>query len=128
MRKLLKASFSRLRHASVWGRLRPFRLSKGDLKAVQGDGGWNSPDMVTKRYAHILDENRRRLADEMEQSFYKSKTAEAPVAAAPALAAETLASLLASNPELLKMALESVQLAILANLVLLRYLQAMHQQ
>lgn len=42
----------------------------------------------------------------MEQSFYKGKTEEAP-----ALDAETLASLLASNPELLKKALESVQLA-----------------
>ena len=58
--------------------------------------------MVTKRYAHILDEDRRRLADEMEQSFYKSKTEETPDTAAPALDAEALASLLASNPELLK--------------------------
>ena len=64
-----------------------------------------------KVYAHILDEDRRRLADEMEQSFYKGKTEEAPVTAAPALDAEALASLLASNPELLKKALESVQLA-----------------
>ena len=100
--------FHSLRHTSTGVKL---RLSKGDLKAVQGDGGWNSPDMVTKRYAHILDEDRRRLADEMEQSFYKGKAEEAPVAAAPALDAEALASLLASNPELLKMALKSVQLA-----------------
>ena len=97
--------FHSLRHTSTGVKL---RLSKGDLKAVQGDGGWNSPDMVTKRYAHILDEDRRRLADEMEQSFYKGKAEEAPVAAAPALDAEALASLLASNPELLKMALKSV--------------------
>lgn len=47
----------------------------------------------------------------MEQSFYKSKTEETPDTAAPALDAEALASLLASNPELLKKALESVQLA-----------------
>lgn len=100
--------FHSLRHTSTGVKL---RLSKGDLKAVQDDGGWNSPDMVTKRYAHILDEDRRRLADEMEQSFYKGKAEEAPVAAAPALDAEALASLLASNPELLKKALESVQLA-----------------
>lgn len=100
--------FHSLRHTSTGVKL---RLSKGDLKAVQSDGGWNSPDMVTKRYAHILDEDRRRLADEMEQSFYKGKAEEAPVAAAPALDAEALASLLASNPELLKKALESVQLA-----------------
>ena len=46
-----------------------------------------------------------------KQSFYKGKAEEAPVAAAPALDAEALASLLASNPELLKKALESVQLA-----------------
>ena len=39
--------------------------------------------MVTKRYAHMLDEDRRRLADEMEQSFYKGKAEEAPIAAAP---------------------------------------------
>ena len=57
--------FHSLRHTSTGVKL---RLSKGDLKAVQGDGGWNSPDMVTRRYAHILDEDRRRLADEMEQS------------------------------------------------------------
>ena len=100
--------FHSLRHTSTGVKL---RLSKGDLKAVQGDGGWNSPDMVTKRYAHILDEDRRRLADEMEQSFYKGKTEETPVAVAPSLDAEALASLLASNPELLKKALESVQLA-----------------
>ena len=66
---------------------------------------------VRKRYAHILDEDRRRLADEMEQSFYKGKTEEALVAVAPTLDAEALASLLAGNPELLKKALESVQLA-----------------
>ena len=56
--------FHSLRHTSTGVKL---RLSKGDLKAVQGDGGWNSPDMVTRRYAHILSEDRRRLADEMEQ-------------------------------------------------------------
>ena len=50
--------FHSLRHTSTGVKL---RLSKGDLKAVQGDGGWNSPDMVTRRYAHILDEDRRRL-------------------------------------------------------------------
>ena len=47
----------------------------------------------------------------LSTSFYKGKAEEAPVAAAPALDAEALASLLASNPELLKKALESVQLA-----------------
>ena len=100
--------FHSLRHTSTSVKL---RLSKGDLKAVQGDGGWNSPDMVTKRYAHILDKDRRRLADEMEQSFYKSKTKKPAPAATPALDMQAVISLINNNPELLKKALESVQLA-----------------
>ena len=100
--------FHSLRHTSTGVKL---RLSKGDLKAVQGDGGWNSPDMVTKRYAHILDEDRRRLADEMEQSFYKGKTEEPASTATPTLDVQAIMSLVSSNPELFKKALESVQLA-----------------
>ena len=61
--------FHSIRHTSAGVKL---RLSKGDLKAVQGDGGWNTPDMVTKRYAHILDEDRRNLANEMEDKFYRT--------------------------------------------------------
>ena len=99
--------FHSLRHTSTSVKL---RLSKGDLKAVQGDGGWTSPDMVTKRYAHILDEDCRRLADEMEQSFYKSKTEKPAPAATPALDMQAVIKLI-SNPELLKKALESVQFA-----------------
>ena len=101
--------FHSLRHTSTSVKL---RLSKGDLKAVQGDGGWNSPDMVTKRYAHILDKDRRRLADEMEQSFYKGKAEETtPATTTPALDMQALVSLISANPDLLKKALESVQLA-----------------
>jgi hypothetical protein len=100
--------FHSLRHTSTGVKL---RLSKGDLKAVQGDGGWNSPDMVTKRYAHILDKDRRRLADEMEQSFYKGKREEPIPTAPPALDLQAVISLINNNPELLKKALESVQLA-----------------
>lgn len=100
--------FHSLRHTSTGVKL---RLSKGDLKAVQGDGGWNSPDMVTRRYAHILDEDRRRLADEMEQSFYKGNAEEPAPAATPALDMQAVISLISSNPELLQKALESVQLA-----------------
>ena len=99
--------FHSLRHTSTSVKL---RLSKGDLKAVQGDGGWNFPDMVTKRYAHLLDEDRRRLADEMEQSFYKSMTKKPAPAATPALDMQAVINLI-SNPELLKKALESVQFA-----------------
>lgn len=90
------------------------RLSGGDLKAVQGDGGWSTPDMVTKRYAHILDEDRRMLASEMEQQFYQQGgTAMQPAATekAPAMDANALAALLTSNPELLTKVLQSIQTA-----------------
>ena len=100
--------FHSLRHTSTGVKL---RLSKGDLKTVQGDGGWNSPEMVTRRYAHILDEDRRRLADEMEQSFYKGKTEETSQATTSAPDLQAVVNLLNSNPELLKKALESVQFA-----------------
>ena len=87
------------------------------MKAVQGDGGWNTPDMVTKRYAHILDEDRINLADEMEKEFYKGGgKAVAPkdipdAQPAPALDAKTIASLLTSNPDLLIQVFQSVQFA-----------------
>ena len=75
--------FHSIRHTSAGLKL---KLSKGDLKAVQGDGGWNTPDMVTKRYAHILDEDRRNLATEMEARFYQEGGKAASVAPAPARA------------------------------------------
>ena len=72
------------------------------------------PDMVTKRYAHILDEDRRMLASEMEQQFYQQGgTAMQPAATekAPAMDANALAALLTSNPELLTKVLQSIQTA-----------------
>lgn len=96
--------FHSLRHTSTSVKL---RLSKGDLKAVQGDGGWNTPDMITKRYAHIMDEDRRRLADEMEARFYQGKTDTLPAAETPDM--QAVIQLLAANPELLKQALAVAQ-------------------
>lgn len=103
--------FHSIRHTSAGVKL---RLSGGDLKAVQGDGGWSTPDMVTKRYAHILDEDRRMLASEMEQQFYQQGgTVIQPAATekAPSMDANALATLLTSNPELLTKVLQSIQTA-----------------
>jgi len=105
--------FHSIRHTSTGVKL---KLSKGDLKAVQGDGGWNTPDMVTKRYAHILDEDRRNLAAEMEAKFYRgggaitlapTPTLETP----PSLDVNAIAALLTNNPNLLIQVLQSVQSA-----------------
>lgn len=56
-----------LRHSSTTYKL---KLNKGDLKATQGDTGHSTPDMIMKRYAHILDEDRKINAQKMEDSFY----------------------------------------------------------
>ena len=45
-------------------------ISKGDIKAVQGDTGHKQAKMVTDQYAHILDKNRMRNARKFEEAFY----------------------------------------------------------
>ncbi len=119
--------FHSIRHTSAGVKL---KLSNGDVKAVQGDGGWNTPEMVTRRYAHILDEDRRHLSNEMEKKFYKKDKASkdklpvrtkpasepAPIPKAtqetpPALDVNAIAAALTSNPNLLMQVLQSVQFA-----------------
>lgn len=121
--------FHSIRHTSAGLKL---KLSKGDVKAVQGDGGWNTPDMVTKRYAHILDEDRKNLASEMEASFYQDSgkaakrmpnTAPASIpvpahaeaapaqAVVPGIDVNALAALLAKDTSLLVKVLQSVHFA-----------------
>ena len=46
------------------------KLSGGDIKAVQGDYGHAKADMVTEVYCHIIDEDRRKNAQRMEDAFY----------------------------------------------------------
>ncbi|MDD3212127.1 MAG: hypothetical protein PHY64_00510 [Eubacteriales bacterium] len=77
--------------------------------------------MVKKRYAHILDEDRKNLASEMEASFYREGGMSAnqtpvrnpaPVQAAPPIVdASALAALLAKDTSLLAKVLQSVQFA-----------------
>ena len=104
--------FHSIRHTSAGAKL---RISNGDLKAVQGDGGWSTPDMVTKRYAHILDEDRQNLASEMEERFYQNKgKLTVPKEMRSEIKTENedlnkLATMITSNPELLMKVLESVQ-------------------
>lgn len=102
--------FHSIRHTSAGAKL---RISSGDLKAVQGDGGWSTPDMVTKRYAHILDEDRQTLASEMEERFYQNKgKLTVPKEMGSKMENEDinkLAAMITSNPELLMKVLESVQ-------------------
>ena len=59
--------FHSLRHSSTTYKL---KLNHGDLKATQGDTGHTEIDMITKVYAHILDEDRKINAQKFESAFY----------------------------------------------------------
>ena len=62
--------FHSLRHTSVTYKL---KLSGGDIKAVQGDSGHAQADMITEVYGHIIDEDRRKNAERMENAFYNKE-------------------------------------------------------
>lgn len=64
---LPKVVFHSLRHTSTTYKL---KLSGGDIKAVQGDTGHAQATMVTERYAHILDDDRRVNAARFQKAFY----------------------------------------------------------
>ena len=103
-----KYVFHSIRHTSAGVKL---RMSHGDLKAVQGDGGWSSPEMITKRYAHIIDEDRRRLAQAMETEYYKGQGFSSDSQISTDSAAQ-LISLLSNDPSILTKLLASLQTVI----------------
>ena len=65
---LPRVPFHSLRHSSITYKL---ALSDGDIKAVQGDSGHAQADMITERYGHILEENRRNVSRRFEELFYQ---------------------------------------------------------
>ncbi len=67
--ELPRVVFHSLRKSSATYKLKD---SGGDIKAVQGDGGWAEPDIVTKTYSEILDEDRKVNAQRFDRSFYSS--------------------------------------------------------
>ena len=64
---LPKVVFHSLHHSSTTYKL---KLNHGDLKATQGDTGHSETDMITKVYAHILDDGRKVNAQKFEKAFY----------------------------------------------------------
>ena len=64
---LPKVVFHSIRHTSTTYKL---KLSGGDIKAVQGDTGHGTAQMVTEQYAHIIDEDRRANAVRFQEAFY----------------------------------------------------------
>jgi len=49
------------------------RVSGGDIKAVQGENGQKDPKMVTHQYSRILDEDRQRISQKLDDEFYGKK-------------------------------------------------------
>ncbi len=59
--------FHSLRHSSTSLKL---KLSRGNIKAVQGDTGHAEARMVTETYAHSFDADRKLIAQEMDTGFF----------------------------------------------------------
>jgi len=106
---LPKVCFHSIRHTSTTYKL---KLTGGDIKAVQGDTGHNTAQMVTERYAHILDDDRRINATRFEEAFYERKEAnpngqpahtatQAGATAVPQDEKEQILELLAQSPEMM---------------------------
>lgn len=64
---LPKVIFHSLRHTSTTFKL---LITNGDIKSIQGDNGHTKPEMVVDTYAEILDENRKKNAEQFEREFY----------------------------------------------------------
>ena len=92
--------FHSLRHSSTTYKL---KLNHGDLKATQGDTGHAEVDMITRIYAHILDEDRKINAQKFESSFYSNpdlRNVRAPADPQPTIDVALLIQQLQNSPEL----------------------------
>ena len=92
--------FHSLRHSSTTYKL---KLNHGDLKATQGDTGHAEIDMITKVYAHVLDEDRKINAQKFEASFYSNpdlRTVKPPQELQPVTELAVLIEKIQRSPEL----------------------------
>lgn len=106
LRKLIQENdlpcvvFHSLRHCSTTVKL---QISGGNIKAVQGDTGHAQARMVTDLYAHTNTEDRRRLAQRMEQDFFQSSKQPTTDPKAPADETAEALRLLQENPNMAKL-------------------------
>lgn len=92
--------FHSLRHSSTTYKL---KLNHGDLKATQGDTGHAEIDLITKVYAHILDEDRKINAQKFESAFYSNpdlRKVQASAPQQPVIDIEALIRQIKESPEL----------------------------
>ncbi len=91
--------FHSLRHSSTSLKL---KLSKGNIKAVQGDTGHAEARMVTDTYAHGFDSDRKIIAQEMDSGFFSKVGVEHSFGKAENTLMDQLKQLIQSNPELVR--------------------------
>jgi integrase len=89
--------FHSLRHSSTSLKL---KLSRGNVKAVQGDTGHAESRMVTEVYSRGFDADRKLIAKEMDSGFFSKVGEEKPDSGNDLMA--QLAALVQKNPELVK--------------------------
>lgn len=97
--------FHSLRHSSTSLKL---KLSRGNIKAVQGDTGHAEARMVTDTYAHGFDADRKLIAQEMDAGFFAKVGSEAQEPGAES-AIRQLKSIIRKHPELLAELLEEAK-------------------
>lgn len=96
--------FHSLRHCSASLKL---RIGGGNIKAVQGDTGHAQARMVTDLYAHTCDEDRRLLAQKMDEDFFQKPCAPEKKIANGDL--DTAFQLLKENPAIAKVLVAALQ-------------------
>ena len=90
--------FHSLRHSSTSLKL---KLSKGNIKAVQGDTGHAEARMVTDTYAHSFDEDRKLIAQEMDAGFFAKVDSGTTASSLDADTLEKLKLFIKQHPELI---------------------------
>lgn len=96
--------FHSLRHCSASLKL---QIGGGNIKAVQGDTGHAQARMVTDLYAHTHNEDRRRLAQKVDEDFFQKRSSEVKKAAADE--ADLAYQLLQDNPDIAKLIIATLQ-------------------
>ena len=97
--------FHSLRHSSTSLKL---KLSRGNIKAVQGDTGHAEARMVTDTYAHGFDADRKLIAQEMDSGFFSKVGAEPKSMEQDEATMTMLRELIKANPNLLTELLKEV--------------------
>lgn len=98
--------FHSLRHSSTSLKL---KLSRGNIKAVQGDTGHAEARMVTDTYAHGFDADRKLIAHEMDTGFFAKEGTTSPNGSLDADMLCKLKAFIQSHPELLSELLKGTE-------------------